>query len=147
MTTQPMDPAALNRRMIADILAAPATPPEEGGYVLRVLETTGRRSGLPRRTPVGLLRRDGKDYLVCPDRGRDWPNNLLATADAAVLVGNERRAVRARAVDGAEAADVVAAYVRSVRAPWAVRAFALPENPDQADILDRMPPIIVFRVD
>src|SRR2546430_15729223 len=44
----------------------------------RVLEVTGRKSGLPRRTPVNLLTLDGHQYLVSPRGEGEWVRNVRA---------------------------------------------------------------------
>ena len=44
----------------------------------RVLETRGRQSGQPRRTPVNLLTVDGHEYLVSPRGHSQWVRNVRA---------------------------------------------------------------------
>ncbi len=44
----------------------------------RVLETRGRQSGQPRRTPVNLLAIDGHEYLVSPRGNGQWVRNVRA---------------------------------------------------------------------
>ena len=69
-----------------------------------LLETTGRRSGLPRRTPVcdGL---DGETFWLVAQRGRgaDWVRNIEANPRVRVKVSGFRsnwRAGTAHIVDG-----------------------------------------------
>ncbi len=45
----------------------------------RVLEVNGRKSGQPRRTPVNLLRLDGKEFLVSPHGETEWVKNVRAS--------------------------------------------------------------------
>ena len=74
---------------------------------LLVLETTGRRSGRRRFTPVGYLP-DGKGGFVIgggaagQTRTPDWVANLRAAPDAAVWVRRRRIAVSVHELHGAE---------------------------------------------
>ena len=76
------------------------------GAPVLVIETTGRRSGLPRRTPI-VYARDGERFVVTPaNAGADpmpaWWLNLRATSAATALVGGRWLAVRAVEAEGAE---------------------------------------------
>jgi deazaflavin-dependent oxidoreductase (nitroreductase family) len=80
-----------------------------------LLETTGRKSGLPRNSPL-LFARDGDSVVVVGSNfGQShhpaWTANLLADPHAVVLVGGERIPVTATLLDGAEAE---AAYQKMV---------------------------------
>jgi deazaflavin-dependent oxidoreductase (nitroreductase family) len=57
----------------------------------RILETRGRRSGLPRRTPVNLLEVEGRHYLVSPRGETDWVRNVRADEGRLTLVLGRRR--------------------------------------------------------
>jgi deazaflavin-dependent oxidoreductase (nitroreductase family) len=61
-----------------------------------LLETTGRRTGLPRRTPVcdGL---DGRTFWLIAQRGReaDWVRNIMANPRVRVKVSGLRAQWRA----------------------------------------------------
>jgi deazaflavin-dependent oxidoreductase (nitroreductase family) len=80
--------ASLNR--IVEPLAQLLGPPKIGpGIVL--LETTGRRTGLPRRVPL-LAWRIGPTVLTSTIRpSSDWVRNLEATPDASVWTDGRRR--------------------------------------------------------
>ena len=78
------------------------------GSVL-VLETTGRRTGRRRFTPVGYWRDAAGAFLVGGGaagmtRDPDWVANLRATPAAAVWVRRSRMAVTARELSGDERA-------------------------------------------
>ena len=69
-----------------------------------LLETTGRRTGLPRRTPVcdGL---DGETFWLVAQRGReaDWVRNIMANPRVRVKVSGFRarwRTGTAHIIDG-----------------------------------------------
>lgn len=79
-----------------------------GGTPLLLLHHVGRRSGEPRVTPLSYLP-DGDDLVVVASMGGTpkhpaWFVNLRAAPDTVVEVGRERRAVRARVVEGEERA-------------------------------------------
>ncbi|HEX4788306.1 MAG TPA: nitroreductase/quinone reductase family protein [Actinospica sp.] len=76
------------------------------GVPLLLLETTGRRTGQPRVTPLTYASQ-GTDFLVAgsnwgQERHPAWALNLLATPKAAVSLRGKRIAVTARALYGAE---------------------------------------------
>ena len=76
------------------------------GAPVLVIETTGRHSGLPRRTPI-VYAQDGDRFVVTPanagvDRMPAWWLNLRAAETATALVGGRRVAVRAVEAEGAE---------------------------------------------
>ena len=75
-----------------------------GGQEFLVLETTGRRSGVPRSTPLSFTRDDDAFVVIASNGGAprhpDWYRNLLADADAMAEVGGERIPVRATTVTG-----------------------------------------------
>jgi deazaflavin-dependent oxidoreductase (nitroreductase family) len=71
-----------------------------------ILTTTGRRSGLPRRSPL-LYVRDGDAFVVIGSNwGKTgqpaWSHNLLADPRATVTVGGRHLPVTARLATGAE---------------------------------------------
>lgn len=136
----------MNEQMVARLLAAQAEPIREGGYGLRVLEHIGRDSGQPHLTPVGVLMTGAGSYLVCPDRTRDWPRNLLAHPQCVIRAGERRDELTARPVEGDEGIDAVRTYLAVVQAPWAVRAFGLPDDPTRGQIAEQMTRMIVFRL-
>jgi deazaflavin-dependent oxidoreductase (nitroreductase family) len=76
------------------------------GVPILLLTTTGRRSGLPRTTPL-IFARDGDDYLVVASLGGaphhpNWYHNLLANPQAEIQVKAERIPVTARTASDEE---------------------------------------------
>jgi len=69
------------------------------GLDVLLLTTTGRRTGLPRTTPMPFYRDGDRLVLVGSNGGADtdpaWWKNLQATPEAEVEIGRERLAVRA----------------------------------------------------
>lgn len=104
-----------NRRVMLPVLCHPvlgawAGSPVAGWFL--VLTTTGRRSGLPRRTPLNYAILDGRVYLLSGfGRRADWCRNL--TADPRVTL-----ALPGRLVEGS--AELVADPAEAERAALAV---------------------------
>lgn len=75
------------------------------GAPVLLLETVGRRTGVPRFAPVVYLR-DGDDLVVVPANAGAgvpaWWLNLRAAGRAVVHLGGERRVVRPVELAGAE---------------------------------------------
>jgi deazaflavin-dependent oxidoreductase (nitroreductase family) len=146
VTEQQPDLRAMNDQMVQRLLAGAVAPLPPEGYVLRVLEVAGRETGEPRRTPVGLLDHAGAGYLVCPDRRRDWPNNLIAAGRCAVLAGDQRTEYAVAEVTGQEAAEVVSAYLTVVTVPWARSAFGVSADASIPEIRTQLARMAVFRL-
>ncbi|MGH9017638.1 MAG: nitroreductase/quinone reductase family protein [Acidimicrobiales bacterium] len=78
----------------------------------RVLESKGRQSGLPRRTPVNLLTWEGGQYLVSPRGQTQWVRNVRAAAGRlTLLVGRRRDERTATEVFGDDRIPVLRAYL------------------------------------
>lgn len=75
-----------------------------------LLTTTGRRSGEKRTAPVVYLEDGGRLSVIDTNAGNTrlpaWSLNLGANPEAEVEVGGKRLAVRARAAEGEERADL-----------------------------------------
>ena len=118
------------------------------------LEATGRRSGLPRRTPVLLTRVEGKDYLVSLAGESEWARNVRAAGGRAVLRRRGDRPVRLVELPPEERAPVLAAYIdREGKASAKVAArtaryyFGLPPEPSPGQIAAVAGFYPVFRVE
>ena len=85
-----------------------------------LLTTTGRRSGLPRPTPLGYLVADGSAWVLAGyGPSTLWYRNLLANPGAEVLLP-------ARPPFAARATDTLDPAVRARIIPRLVRSMALP---------------------
>ena len=85
------------------------------GAPVMLLETTGRRSGQPRLSPL-VFARDGASVIVVGSNfGQEhhpaWTGNLIAQPAAVAIVGGQRIPVTATLLGGAEAE---AAYQKMV---------------------------------
>ncbi len=113
----------------------------------RILEVKGRKSGLPRRTPVNLLVYEGNEYLVSPRGQTEWVRNVRADGGRLVLLlGRRKEPVQAEELADGDKVDVLRAYLRR----WKVEVGVFfegvgPDSSDQdlAAIADRHP---VFRL-
>ena len=98
----------LMRRMSSRVIRLVAAG--RGPAVVLVLTTTGRKSGLPRQTPL-QYEQVGDDFYIASARGpgADWFRNLQAEPRVAVLVGGRQFPAQAEAVtDPARIADFLA---------------------------------------
>jgi deazaflavin-dependent oxidoreductase (nitroreductase family) len=98
----------------------------------RVLEVTGRKSGLPRRVPVNLLTLDGSQYLVAPRGEAEWVRNVRAgQGRLTLLLGRHRDDRVASELPDAEKVPVLRAYLRRWKAE--VGVFFDGVGPDSTD--------------
>jgi deazaflavin-dependent oxidoreductase (nitroreductase family) len=98
----------------------------------RVLEVRGRKSGLPRQTPVNLLSLDGSQYLVAPRGETEWVRNVRADdGKLDLLVGRRRQHYRGHEVADADKTDILRGYLRRWKAE--VGIFFDGVGPDSTD--------------
>ena len=81
-----------------------------------LITVRGRKSGVPRTTPVALIEVDGKRWVVGTFGETNWVRNLRAAREATLTVGRRHEDVSAIELDvPARAAffrDVIGPYVR-----------------------------------
>jgi len=84
-----------------------------------LLTVNGRKSGLPRTTPVALVEVDGRRWVIGTFGEVNWVRNLRAAGRATLSVGRRRDEVVAEELDrDARTAffrDVVGPYVQRIR--------------------------------
>lgn len=101
------------RRALNTVLTA-ALRAGIGPRTSRLLTVVGRKSGLPRTTPVTLVERDGTLWLVAPYGPVAWVHNVRAAGEVTLRKGR-RTEVRAAVEAGPdEAAPVLREYVQRV---------------------------------
>ena len=83
-----------------------------------LLTVRGRRSGLPRTTPVTICEYGGRRGFISPFGETDWARNLRAAGMATIQFGRRREEVRAVELGPAEAAR----FIEEVIAPIAQRS-------------------------
>jgi deazaflavin-dependent oxidoreductase (nitroreductase family) len=96
-----------------------------GTYLLTV---RGRKTGALHSTPVTLVERDGRRWLVAPYGAVGWVQNARAAGGVRLSRGRRSEDVQVDEVSGDEAAGVLRSYVRKVRV---VRSYfaATPKSP------------------
>jgi deazaflavin-dependent oxidoreductase (nitroreductase family) len=82
-----------------------------------LLTVRGRKSGLPRSTPVTICQNAGRRGLISPFGETDWVRNLRAAGRATLTVGRRQEEVTAVELGPMEAAE----FIRVVLAPHARR--------------------------
>lgn len=140
------DPREMNRSMVDRLDGAPAEPIAERGYALRVLRSTGRVSGEPKATPIGVLCLEGRLHLISPDGTRDWVRNVRAAERCELSAGGRSEAFRASEITGRDGAVAVRGYLEVVQVPWALRAFPVEATAEIAEIEDALGQMAVFRL-
>jgi deazaflavin-dependent oxidoreductase (nitroreductase family) len=82
-----------------------------------LLTVRGRKSGLPRTTPVTICENAGRRGLISPFGETDWVRNLRAAGRATITVSRRKEEVAAVELGPTEAAE----FIRDVLAPHARR--------------------------
>lgn len=95
----------------------------------------GRKSGLPRTTPVAFINVDGRRWIWAPWGGSQWVQNLRAAGEATITFKRRDEQVRAVELDPAQRVewfrDTLGPFARKVRGGmWFVRTV------DQTDLAD-----------
>ena len=76
-----------------------------------LLEVRGRKSGKLYSTPINLLERNGKRFLVAPRGRTQWVRNAEAGGEVALKKGSTRLRFRLRPVADAEKPEILKAYL------------------------------------
>jgi deazaflavin-dependent oxidoreductase (nitroreductase family) len=110
---------------------------ESNGLYTLILATTGRRTGVPRRTCL-IYGRAGDDFVVVASKaGADedpaWLKNLLAEPSVGVQAGTHRFTARARVASPDERGPL-----------WALMAAIFPLYDEYAQKTDRVIPIVLL---
>src|SRR5947208_4160563 len=81
--------------MTATLLRAGFKLVGPGNCPMYLLTVRGRKSGLPRTTPIAVLEQDGQRYLMTPYGVVDWVRNLRAAGQATLTRGRRTEEIRA----------------------------------------------------
>src|ERR1044071_343921 len=113
----------------------------------RVLEVRGRKSGVPRRTPVNVLNLGRVRYLVAPRGQTQWVRNLRAAGEGDLLLGRRREHFRAAEIADSDKEEILRAYLR--RWTWEVGQFFSGVEPDspRAELERIAPDHPIFRIE
>ena len=98
---------------VAKVLLAAATPMGPNGLIT----IRGRKSGLPRTTPVAIIEVSGRRWVWAPWGDVHWVRNLRAAGRATITVRRRNEDVRATELDPAERIE----FFRDVLGPLARR--------------------------
>ncbi len=86
-----------------------------GARYRHLLTVVGRRSGIPRTTPVDVMTLAGSRWLVAPYGEVNWVRNIRASGAGTLRRGRRRASVRAVEVDAQTAVPVIRRYIADVR--------------------------------
>ena len=76
-----------------------------------LLQVRGRKSGKIFSTPIDLLIKDGKRFLVAPRGRTQWVRNAEAAGEIALKRGKQRERFRLRELSGPEKPEILKAYL------------------------------------
>ena len=79
-----------------------------------LLTVPGRRSGMPRSTPVTLVEKDGQRWLVAPHGPVGWVRNARAAGQVELSRGRRSEMVRVKELAPEAAAPILKAYLERV---------------------------------
>jgi deazaflavin-dependent oxidoreductase (nitroreductase family) len=84
-----------------------------------LITVRGRKSGVPRTTPIALVEVDGRRWVIGTFGETNWVRNLRAAREATLTVGRKRDEVVAQELNLEDRAtffrDVVGPYARRLR--------------------------------
>jgi deazaflavin-dependent oxidoreductase (nitroreductase family) len=99
-------------RSLGNKLIAPLARLGLAGRRTHVLTVPGRKSGIPRSTPVQLLFLDGQRWLVAPYGEGDWVRNARAAGTVELTRARKTERLAVEEVGPEEAAPVLREYLR-----------------------------------
>jgi deazaflavin-dependent oxidoreductase (nitroreductase family) len=102
-----------------------------GKSPMYLITVRGRKSGLPRTTPIATLEKGGQRYILTPYGVVDWVRNLRAAGTANLTRGHRTDEVRAIELPPEEASRILKDFIESGN-PIA-RYFGLPAGSPQKD--------------
>lgn len=80
-----------------------------------LLQVRGRKSGKLYSTPIDLLERSGKRYLVAPRGRTQWVRNAESAGEINLKKGRLRQKYRLRALSDQEKPEILKAYLDQFR--------------------------------
>ncbi len=106
-----------------------------------VLEVRGRMSGKLYSTPVNLVERNGKRFLVAPRGRTQWVRNAEASGEVTLKKGSTRLKFRLRPLAGIEKQEILKTYLDRFKVA-VQRYFSIPDgSPPEAfaSVVDSYP--------
>jgi deazaflavin-dependent oxidoreductase (nitroreductase family) len=99
-------------RRLGNMFVAPLARLGVAGRRTHVLTVPGRKTGVPRSTPVQLVFLDGRKWLVAPYGEGDWVRNARAAGAVELTRARKTERVVVEEVGPDEAAPVLREYLR-----------------------------------
>ena len=103
---------------------------------LHLLRVRGRKTGLPRTTPVNLVDHQGRRWLVSPYGEVAWVRNVRAAGEAEFLRGNAVERTRLQEATAEEAAPVLRSYLRQNKRAVSPYFDVTASSPDDAFVAE-----------
>lgn len=82
---------------------------------LRLLSHQGRKSGKTYLTPVALVERDNKKWLVAAFGEVNWVKNIRYTGEARLIRGHHTRSHKIQELDKGDAAPILKLFLNDYR--------------------------------
>jgi deazaflavin-dependent oxidoreductase (nitroreductase family) len=99
---------------------------------MRLLTVRGRKSGLPRTTPVNVIEHQGRRWLVAPYGQVAWVRNARAAGEVELRRAGTVERARVREATAEEAVPVLRSYLRQLRLVVGPYFDVTPSSPDPA---------------
>ena len=80
-----------------------------------LLQVRGRKTGKIYSTPIDLLERGGKQFLVAPRGRTQWVRNAEAAGEVTLKRGSKRQLFRLRALSDQEKPEILKTYLNDFR--------------------------------
>ena len=113
----------------------------------RVLRVRGRKSGEWRTSPVNLLTRDGKQYLVAPRGHTQWVRNLRVTNEGELLLGSRAQRFKAVEVPDDQKVPILRDYLKRWKFEVGVFFGGVSDQSSDEELKRIAPDHPVFRID
>ncbi len=96
---------------------------------MALLTVRGRKSGLPRTTPVSLIEYDGQRWLIAAFGEVDWVRNLRAAGEASLKRGRHPEHIFVKELSAEEAAPILKKSLAEAPSFLLKNYDATPESP------------------
>src|ERR1039458_89068 len=103
---------------------------------MHLLRVKGRKTGLPRTTPVNLIEHQGRRWLVAPYGEVAWVRNARAAGQAELLRGSTVEHTQLEEATAEEAAPVLRAYLGQLKLVVGPYFDVTPSSPDTAFVAE-----------
>jgi deazaflavin-dependent oxidoreductase (nitroreductase family) len=113
----------------------------------RVLRVRGRKSGEWHSTPVNLLARSGKQYLVAPRGHTQWVRNIRASGGGELLLGGKAQPFKAVEIADDHKVPILRDYLKRWQFEVGMFFGGVSAGSSDEDLLRIAPDHPVFRVE